>query len=151
MHKLAPLLLLLAFTGCGHTPEPPDLRRFLTFQSFPDTNLGRPFYVVVREVDESQFLTQTYSSLARSTFPKSDDETTRAVHFATPGKREQVVVEVPEDKAFAIYALFTSPGDPWKVLLPPPLERSYHFVLDRGTIRQAPESKRRPPEKAERR
>ena len=97
-------------------------------------NDDRRFYVVVRQVPEAQFASEPYEKIADAVFPAVPDESTRAVRWVTPGRVTRVSVRVREllkpvdqQRPVAVYALVTSPGEAWKVLLTPPLLPRYDF------------------------
>ncbi len=132
------LLLLTAVLvgGCGSTI------REINLHPTPRANQGRPFYVMVRAATEKDFFADHYQKVAGMVFPVSEDPTILATTLVWPGRHQKFKVKVEHKKSFAVYVLYTSPGDPWKVLLAPPLREEYHFVLDGARIVQ-----RKPQEK----
>lgn len=141
----------LLAAGCASAPPEPDPERILTFRSNYTINESRPLYLLVRAVDEGAFLQEGYRAIAGKAVPPAKDETVRGLRFAWPGHEEVMVVDVKDEEAFAVYALFTSPGDPWKVLISPPLRKEYTFMLENGTVTLAPQTNpRRPAESTDR-
>lgn len=146
MRTLA-IAALLALGACASAEPEPDPMRVLTFRSTATINESRPLYIVVRSVDEGAFMQESYTTVAGKVVPAEKDETLRGVRFAWPGHEETLVVNVADDEAFAVYALFTNPRDPWKLLVQPPLRKEYGFVLEDGTLSLSPERPRRPAER----
>lgn len=136
---------LAMLAGCSHAPPAPDPERILTFRSHATVNGARPLYVLVRAVDEGAFMQEDYKAVALKAAPPAKDEKLRGLRFAWPGHDEVVVVQVADDEAFAVYALFTEPGEPWKVLLSPPHTKAYTFLLENGTVTLAPPNRPRRP------
>ncbi len=143
--SLGGLLLTLSVVGatggCGSSTL---VKRTIVFQPQQQVNRGRPFYALVRTVEEQGFLTDSYQKISALVYP-SDKKDQTIVHVALiwPSREKTVVVKVPKDKAVAIYCLFTRPGSQWKVLLPPPMAEKIWAVLDRGTIVAQTEQERK--------
>jgi hypothetical protein len=129
-------LALLLLGGCGSTI------RELHVHPTARANQGRPFYLMVRTATEKDFFTDHYQKVAGMVFPVSEDPSILATALVWPGHGQKLKVKVPAKKSFGVYVLYTNPGDPWKLLLAPPLKDEYHFVLDDARIVQ-----RRPQEK----
>jgi hypothetical protein len=128
---LLPLLLVLLLAGaagCAHG------RRTLTLDPSPQANGGRPFYILVRAVNEKAFFGESYQTVAQSLFPQTNDPSVRLVRLLWPGRQETARVTIADSDSFAVYAFFTQPGDPWRLLLSPPLRKDYALVLGTGTI-----------------
>lgn len=125
-------LTCLGGSGCGSSKM---IKRTIVFRPQQQSNAGRPFYALVRTVEEQDFLTDSYVKVSGLVYPSNKkDETIVHVALIWPSHDKTVVIEIPKDKAVAIYCLFTNPGSQWKVLLPPPMEERIWAVLDRGTI-----------------
>ncbi len=86
-----------------------------------EANGGRPFYAVVRAVDQGTHFTDTYESIAAKVFANPADPSVLGAEVIYPGKESELVVPRPEGTPVGIYFLFTSPGERWKVLKPQPL------------------------------
>ena len=123
---------LAVLSTCAHNKPAPKPKACdcatITLRTALDTNGGKPFYIIVRSVSESEFLQDDYKSIAADAFPRGKDEKVLAHVFSYPGMEHSVVVDLTEGEGLGVYALFTRPGDPWKVLLSPP--HNTHYVLD---------------------
>lgn len=132
---LAAILLLGSAVGCGwRKPPKPEM---ITFHFKPDdtTNDGQPVYVVIRTVNKKQFLIEDYDEIANAVYADPPDKNLLAWHTLLPGKKEKIQVEKPEDAAIGVYALFTKPGENWKVMLKTPLESKYKLMLNQNVLR----------------
>ncbi len=128
--RLALLALALsAFAACGGVPT-----RTLVFHPAPDVNQGRIFYVLVRTTDEKEFFADSYQKIAALAFPAAKDPSVLALAVVYPGKSEKLEVKVANEQPFAIYMLFTTPGEPWKLLLSAPLEKEYEFMMEGNRV-----------------
>jgi hypothetical protein len=129
---LLPALLAVWFSlltaACG-APE-----RTLIFHPAPDVNQGRHFYVLIRTVDEKDFFADSYQKIAGLVFPAAKDASVLATGLLWPGKSDKIKVKIPNDQPFAVYLLFTTPGEPWKLLLNAPLEKEYEFMLEGSKV-----------------
>ncbi len=127
--KLTALLgLLLLLAGCETTTF------YIEVDSETDTNQGRPVYVVVRRVDETAFLTETYEEVASSVFKTPQDPTLVLKEALIPGESWETEMEIPTDPRIAIYFMFTEPGDRWKTLLKQPYPDGVSFELSKNQI-----------------
>lgn len=126
----------LALGGGAGCASEPDLKRTLYLYTGESANSGKPFYVVVRAVAEADFLAESYRDIGAKIVPDAEDTSVRAVSFTQPGRDQKLVVEMEEEAFLAVYAMYTNPGEPWKVLIAPPLGRKYAIQLDSNTIRQ---------------
>ena len=127
--------LVLLASGCLHPT------RTLLVHPLAHANHQRRFYLVVRTLKEEEFVSDAYEHVAGLVFPSALDPSVKLVRLVAPGHDDQVELTLPAEQPFAVYALFTEPGETWKVLVTPPLVRRYHVVLDenRVTVRtQAP-------------
>ena len=123
------LCALGAMPACGGVPT-----RTLVLHPAPDVNQGRIFYVLVRTTDEKEFFADSYQKIAALAFPAAKDPSVLALALVNPGKSERLEVKVPGEQPFAIYMLFTSPGEPWKLLLSAPLEKEYEFMMEGNRV-----------------
>ena len=97
------------------------------------TNDGRPFYALVKESNESSFLTESYDSIADIVFEEDPLQLSREIIF--PGQTITLKLKPKnKDKAIAVYFMFTSPGNHWKTILPTPLPKKYSIQLDNSQI-----------------
>jgi hypothetical protein len=129
------LLLVLASVGCGASATKEIVERTIVLRPSAKANKGRHFFVMVRAVSETEFFADSYQKVASMVYPASKDPSVLFVRAVWPGQTQKLVVKVPGTDSFAVYALFTSPGDPWKVLVTPPLRTRYELRLGDRTIR----------------
>lgn len=134
--KVKGLALLLGLgllaAGCAH-----DMRT-VVIRPGPQANAGRRFFVMVRTVKEKDFLQDGYGKVAGMIFPESGDPSIKKVQLVWPGQKAQLVVKIPKKDAFAVYGLFTHPGDPWKLLFTPPLKDEYVISAKGGKLEVVP-------------
>jgi hypothetical protein len=102
--------------------------------SSPETNEGRPLYMVVRAVEASKFATDTYESISRSVFARPADDTIIRADVIYPGAEREVIVEKPVDVPLSIYFLFTDPGDRWKTRVLQPVPDDVEILLGENEI-----------------
>jgi hypothetical protein len=122
--RVALIALVVTASACAPT-------RTLVLHALPHVNGDRRFFLVVRALkEESQFVSDAYPRIADLVFPSAPDPDVKLVRLMVPGRDERVRIELPGDRPFAIYALFTDPGDSWKVVLTPPLSRRYDVTLE---------------------
>lgn len=126
-------LLWLSLSSCAHS-EATSVKRRIVFQPGPGTNSGRPVYVLVRTVNENEFLTDSYRRISGLVYPNSGDPSVLKVLLVWPNRAQNVEVEVPKEKSVGIYCIFTKPGDQWKLLLTEPMKPEYTAVLQDSTI-----------------
>lgn len=135
--RAALIALAAAAGGCAHTST-------LVVRAAPHANHDRQFYLVVRTLQESEFVTDAYERIAALVFPTKPDPSVRLVRLVAPGKVDKVKLPLPVDQPFAVYALFTDPGAEWKALLTPPLAGRYEIDVDGNRVSvRGPASRRR--------
>lgn len=117
------LAVLLSLAGCGSTGTS------VVVTSQEVTNGGRPFYAVVRSVEQATHLTDTYESIAAKVFANPADPSVLAAQVIYPGVEATVEVQPSETLPLGVYFLFTEPGERWKVLQPKPLPSSMQIDL----------------------
>ena len=127
----AVVVLWLAAWGCAHSKK---VKRTVILMPAADANFGRPFYVLFRTVDEKQFLTDSYNRVAKMVYPNSEDPSVLKVALVWPATQRKIEVEVAKDKAIGVYCIFTRPGNPWKLLLVPPMDSEQKALLRKSTI-----------------
>jgi hypothetical protein len=131
------LTLLSLVVGCAHKQNNTvvkPLQREIYFRPRPSTNAGRPVYVLVRSVSESEFLTDSYRRISGMVYPNSGDPSVLVVLLIWPNRAQRVKVDVPKDKSIGVYGLFTKPGDQWKLMLTQPLRLDYTLQLENNAI-----------------
>jgi hypothetical protein len=127
------VVLVAAASGCAGLLPP----RQLLVHPLAHVNGDRRFYLVVRALKDQDFVADDYQKIAEQVFAPTPDPSVRLVRLVSPGRDDKVLLTLPGDEPFAVYALFTEPGEPWKVLVTPPLAPVYELVLDgnRVTVR----------------
>ena len=133
--KLFFVMLLLAAATCGWScggKLPPQI----IFTINPDTgaNSGQPFYVVVRTVNEKKFLVESYQNIAEMVFSDPPDPSILAWQVVLPGSSQEIKIEKPTKAPVAVYAMFTEPGDKWKVMLKMPVVSEYEILLKNNQL-----------------
>jgi hypothetical protein len=128
---LAAIVALAVAWGCGTSAT---VKRTVILKPVSNANYGRPFYVLIRSVTEKEFLTDNYDKVAKMVYPNSEDPSVLKVALVWPDLERKIEVDVPKDKPVGIYCIFTSPGNPWKMLLAPPLKSKLKAVLKRRTV-----------------
>jgi hypothetical protein len=111
MYRLTALAALL-LSACG----PSHIN--LSIKSPPGTNLGRPMYMLVRQVDPKQYANEAYSEVASKVGAPDNSVLQTAVIY--PGTIQRFQVKAPKDGALAVSFLFTAPDGNWQLLLTPP-------------------------------
>jgi len=108
-----PLALLALMLGaCG----PSQIN--IAVKSPVGTNMGRPLYMLVRQVDAKQYANEAYSEVAaRVGVP---DNTVLQTAVIYPGTIQRFQVKTPKEGALAVSFLFTAPDGNWQLLLTPP-------------------------------
>jgi len=91
----------------------------LSVKSPPGTNLGRPMYMLVRQVDPKAYGNEAYSEVADKV--GAPDETVLHTSVIYPGTIQRFQVKAPKKDggALAISFLFTAPDGNWQMLLGP--------------------------------
>lgn len=111
--QLATLVALVLLSGCASSQVS------LSIKSPPGTNLGRPMYMLVRQVDPKQYANEAYSEVAARV--GAPDNTVLQTAVIYPGTIQRFVVKAPNEGAVAVSFLFTAPDGNWQLLLTPPL------------------------------
>lgn len=119
-----------AASGCSST------QCELTVQSKPETNGGKPFYALVRAVEQATFVTDGYDSIAARVFPNPPDPTVLSSEVVYPGIKAKLTFKKPEGVPIGIYFLFTQPGERWKISKVQPLPNSMSIELDKNSIKE---------------
>lgn len=91
-------------------------------------NKERPFYMVVRAVDEATYMKETYQEVAAKVFG-DPEKTVLKTEVIYPGKSQEMTLDMEEDVPLAIYFLFTEPGGSWKTYLSQPVPDSIYFEI----------------------
>lgn len=126
--RLTIVVLTSLLVGCASSPEPPKPMTFYVESSY-EANDGHLVYMVVRSVNEKQFIDETYPMVASKVFPLTDDPTLLGVHPIKPGEKKSITATAPTKGPAAIYFMFTDPGPYWKTLLNTPLDGEWSVNL----------------------
>jgi predicted component of type VI protein secretion system len=123
------LIALLAFLTSCFEAKKDDEVTFL-IKTTKSTNQGTPLYVVIKETNMAQFLTQDYHQIAAQSFWKEEDETSLVKKVLVPGTTNKITLQAPgKDKSLGVYFLFTSPGECWKYILNKPKAEKVKILL----------------------
>lgn len=122
------LVLLLALAGCLPTKNEDEVTFLI--KTGKTTNQGTPLYVVIKETNMAQFLTQDYHQIAAQSFWKEEDTTTLVKKVLVPGTTSKISLPPPgKDKSLGVYFLFTQPGESWKYILNKPKAEKVKILL----------------------
>ena len=106
-----PLALLAVLAGCGSSTLS------LNIKSPAGTNMSRPMYMLVRQVDPKQYANEAYSEVAA--LVGTPDATVLQTAVIYPGTIQRFQVKAPKEGAVAVSFLFTAPDGNWQMLLSP--------------------------------
>ena len=122
------MLMLLAGGCASDGPAPPAP---VTLYVDPDarSNDGKLFYMVIRNVNDKQFIDDNYDAVAMKAFPSVEDPALLAVHPIFPGEKKSVTITGPVKGTIAIYMMLTNPGSYWRSKLELPLDDGYTIEL----------------------
>ncbi len=121
--------LLLVLAGCSSN------KIKIEVSSTAETNEGRPFYVVVRQVEQATYVTDGYDVIAGKVYANPPDSSVLRSEVIYPGKTLELNVAKPETVPIAVYFLFTHPGERWKMSKVQPLPSSISVELDKNDIK----------------
>lgn len=94
------------------------------------TNQGTPLYVVVKETNMAEFLTQDYHEIAAQSFWKEEESTAVIKKVLVPGSTNKISLPSPgKEKSIGVYFLFTNPGECWKYILNKPKAEKVKILL----------------------
>jgi len=120
-------LLCLVATGCHH-----DVL-YLTVRSPNDLNQGRPMRMLVRAIEQQDYVNESYQTVADKVVFKDDSVLHSAVVY--PNVPLAAEIKWPSSKGIGVYFFFTNPGPRWKTLLENPLPHSCDIVLGQDNIK----------------
>jgi hypothetical protein len=121
MYRLTALAALALLGGCAQG------KINLSVKSPPGTNLGRPMYMLVRQVDPKQYANEAYSEVAAKV--GAPDNTVLQTVVIYPGTIQRFQVKPPAEGALAVSFLFTAPDGNWQLLLSPPAPSAVDIEL----------------------
>jgi hypothetical protein len=110
-------------------------------------NRGRPLYMVVRNVDQKTFLTESYQTVANQVV--APDATVVDAEVIFPGSKKRIDLPRQSKTPVAVYFLFTAPasGTSWKLLIDQPLPNQVSVELGTNAI-EGPDRRSPPPSPA---
>jgi hypothetical protein len=117
--------LALAVTGCNRDTL------LVTIKSPQDLNAGRPVRMLIRAVDQQEYVNESYLAVADKVVVKDDSVLYSAVVY--PQLPLMVSVKKGE-KSIGVYFFFTQPGSRWKTLLEMPLPHVTEIRLSQSNI-----------------
>lgn len=131
--------ILLHAAGCGGRKPIPPPQMSITVQTDAKINGGQVFYFVMRSVNEKQFLTDTYQTVAGSVFADSPDGGVLSSQVIFPGMRQTFMVPQPAQNSVAFYFMFTNPGEEWKKIVSQPLANGYTIHIEEDRVDVLPQ------------
>lgn len=122
------MLIAILLVACSSDPKPPPP---LAFEVTANTqvNKGGLFYIVVRSVNEKQFMLDSYQDVAGKAFSDPPDPNRLGVFSIVPGTKQECLVSPPAQGTIALYFLLTEPASQWKKLLSLPFADRYNINL----------------------
>jgi hypothetical protein len=125
---ILPLLAAALLSACAGGPEPPPPLKFNVRAEYQANN-GRLFYLLIRGVNEKQFMLESYQDIAAKAFADPPDPSVLGVFSVVPGSKQECTVTQPAQGTVALYFLLTQPGQQWKRLLSTPLDDEYDIEV----------------------
>lgn len=119
--------LLCFSSGCGY------VRVTMTTENI--TNNGRPLQVLVRAVDEQTYRQDSYSVVSQQVIRPDQSVLRKLVIEPRQKGKKSFCVKPGKGKGMAVYALYTSPIGPWKMLFLPSLPLMVTIPLGRRGIK----------------
>lgn len=120
--------MTVLLVGCGSS------QIGIYVESTETTNSKRPFYLVIRAVDQKDYVSESYQEVADKVF-HDPAKTVLKTEVIYPGRTAAVTLDMPEQLPLGIYFLFTEPGTLWKSFIPQPLPSSIEFQLEGNGIK----------------
>ena len=119
---------LVSLTGCYEAKKEDEVTFLI--KTTKETNQGTPLYVVLRETNMAQFLTQDYHEIAAQSFWKEENAPGTVKMVLIPGSTNKITLPSPgKDKSVGVYFLFTNPGESWKYILDKPKAEKVKILL----------------------
>jgi hypothetical protein len=104
---------------------------YLSVKSPADVNAGRPVRMLVRAIDQEEFVNESYTHVADKVVAKDDS----VLYSAEVYPRVPVAAAIKKpSKGMGIYFFFTTPGARWKTLLEMPLPHTAEIRLGGSNI-----------------
>jgi hypothetical protein len=123
------LLAAVVLGGCSSN------KMKIEVSSTVETNEGRPFYTVIRQVEQATYVTDSYEAVAAKVFANPPDPSVLRSEVIYPGQTAQLTVTKPEVLPIAVYFLFSQPGGRWKMSQVQPLPSSIDIELEKNQIK----------------
>ena len=120
-YRLTALAAALLLGGCSPSQVS------LSVKSPPGTNLGRPMYMLVRQVDPKVYANEAYSEVAARV--GAPDNTVLQTAVIYPGTIQRFQVKTPKEGSLAVSFLFTAPDGNWQLLLSPQVTKAVDVEL----------------------
>ncbi len=127
--------VILGACGCGGQKSAPETQITLNVHSVSKANDGQLFYMVVRDINQKQFLTDTYQAVAGMVFADPQDSSVLSAQAIFPGRDHTLTVTQPAKNLLAVYFLFTNPGGHWKKMVSQPLGTAYEINIDKDQVK----------------
>ncbi len=128
LRTLAFAAALASLTGCYEAKNEDEVTFLI--KTTKETNQGTPLYVVLRETNMAQFLTQDYHEIAAQSFWKEESEPGTVKMVLIPGSTNKITLPSPgKNKSVGVYFLFTNPGESWKYILDKPKAEKVKILL----------------------
>ncbi len=131
--------LLAGLCGCAKYPIFNINRIFnknrmsFTIQSEFNANDRQPVCIVIRSVNYSNFLTESYQDIAGMVYADPLNPSVIASRIILPGTKEKIEIEIPPKELVGVYCLFKDP-EIWRILLRRPFDSKYSIVLEQNRI-----------------
>lgn len=117
--------VVLAVSGCNRDTL------YVKIQSPKDLNAGRPVRMLIRSVDQQEYVNESYVSVADKVVVKDDSVLGSAVVYP---QLPLLMAVKRGDKMVAVYFFFTQPGSRWKTLLETPVPHTTEIRLGTSNI-----------------
>lgn len=111
--RVAALGLAPALCGCGTS------LLLLQVRPAPNTNQGRPLYMLVRAVQRQEYLAESYQEVASKV--QAPDKSVLRAHALHPGHRTRLLLGIPSKAPLALYFLFAKPAHSWRLYIEAPV------------------------------
>jgi hypothetical protein len=126
------IISMACLVGCASDgiEPPPPLNLYVSASK--ELNDGHMVYMLIRNVNEKQFISENYEAVVSKVFPLTEDATLLSYKPIYPGESVKFSIEKPLKGTIGLYFMFTTPGGYWKNLLQMPLDDEYMVSLPSG-------------------
>ena len=104
----------------------------LSIKAPTGTNMNRPMYMLVRQVDPKQYANEAYAEVAAKI--GAPDPTVLQTAVIYPGTIQRFKVKPPKEGVLAVSFLFTAPDGNWQMLVSPQQTTSVDVELTTSRI-----------------